>query len=590
LVDRSCEPCRKIKMRCDHHVPPCGRCQSRGISHQCYYHPAPLTRRLEQDNNASNGNHSLALPSPVDALPDLITDGRTQEHACNITWSHQIPAPRTLDFSKSTTDLMSAATPSILSPESNPTPSCSGYVGTLAMECETQVSEILSCLKQFEMISVLVQRWYDFSEMCLLPSAFIIEALSCTKLLAQRLSHHDVQSVADVLRATLRPLETAADHLASDFLKLFIGPNLRLEIIGVLFATAGLAALKLPYSDPVLVRHFSKKAEHKTFAAKMLSASDTCLVFCDSWLIANDITIWLRSENLALTSHVYGKTSKHRIQRSFHFRLLTHLVQGQRVWHRSDALFSNLFALDIHKQPAVGLEKVPLFLGEIRSRFFATAYRIDKALATAYEQQPRLPQSFCQLRLPLHIPNDLLAGPEKTLQDAIDALGEDGWSSQGGLHPATWLRARSVFSALREQFLLVKLGPVDQYRDITLWYPSPLYYYRDAKADEVIRSTLQSVHDAWNQLPSYVRYESSCWDADTSSNVCFMLLVVYLEYLDIVFLIEETLYTNDDSRLLKAAGTLLCTAVSSSRHMSRTAGNYTDYVWMVSRPSPRQCG
>jgi hypothetical protein len=222
-------------MRCDHHVPPCGRCQSRGISHQCYYHPAPLTRRLEQDNNASNGNHSLALPSPVDALPDLITDGRTQEHACNITWSHQIPAPRTLDFSKSTTDLMSAATPSILSPESNPTPSCSGYVGTLAMECETQVSEILSCLKQFEMISVLVQRWYDFSEMCLLPSAFIIEALSCTKLLAQRLSHHDVQSVADVLRATLRPLETAADHLASNFLKLFIGPNLRLEIIGVLF-------------------------------------------------------------------------------------------------------------------------------------------------------------------------------------------------------------------------------------------------------------------------------------------------------------------------------------------------------------------
>jgi hypothetical protein len=40
----SCEPCRKAKVKCDHHSPFCQRCEARGISASCVYHPAPLTR------------------------------------------------------------------------------------------------------------------------------------------------------------------------------------------------------------------------------------------------------------------------------------------------------------------------------------------------------------------------------------------------------------------------------------------------------------------------------------------------------------------------------------------------------------------
>ena len=40
----SCEPCRKAKVKCDHHSPFCQRCEARGISASCVYRTAPMTR------------------------------------------------------------------------------------------------------------------------------------------------------------------------------------------------------------------------------------------------------------------------------------------------------------------------------------------------------------------------------------------------------------------------------------------------------------------------------------------------------------------------------------------------------------------
>lgn len=67
-----------------------------------------------------------------------------------------------------------------------------------------------------------------------------------------------------------------------------------------------------------------------------------------------------------------------------------------------------------------------------------------------------------------------------------------------------------------------------------------------------------------------------------------MLLVVYLEYLDIVFVVERLLHihsNHDDSALLTAATSVLSTTVSSSRHLSRNSGAYVDYVWVVRKAS-----
>lgn len=65
-----------------------------------------------------------------------------------------------------------------------------------------------------------------------------------------------------------------------------------------------------------------------------------------------------------------------------------------------------------------------------------------------------------------------------------------------------------------------------------------------------------------------------------------MLLVVYLEYLDLLFNIEKLMHSltgRDDSALINTAVSLLNTTVSSVQHFSRNSGAYVDYVWSVSK-------
>lgn len=41
---QACEPCRKLKVACDHTTPHCGRCVRKQKAAMCIYHPAPMTR------------------------------------------------------------------------------------------------------------------------------------------------------------------------------------------------------------------------------------------------------------------------------------------------------------------------------------------------------------------------------------------------------------------------------------------------------------------------------------------------------------------------------------------------------------------
>jgi hypothetical protein len=56
---QSCEACRKWKIRCDHTNPVCQRCLARNIGSQCFYHPAPMTkrRRCSAADSASGNNN-----------------------------------------------------------------------------------------------------------------------------------------------------------------------------------------------------------------------------------------------------------------------------------------------------------------------------------------------------------------------------------------------------------------------------------------------------------------------------------------------------------------------------------------------------
>ncbi|KAK3687886.1 hypothetical protein B0T22DRAFT_140580 [Podospora appendiculata] len=550
---RSCEPCRKVKTRCDHRIPVCRRCQVKGIAHECFYHPAPLTqsRPLHHSSSQSPSRHQ-----PHNALAARNTTSTATATSAFVT----TPAFAGL---VATSAVLSSPSPGL---ETNPHSAFSDQPSSFEPSQvkqtnpvdELQVADVLSCLSELDFISKLFKRWYEVSEVRILPTQFALEAISslhptATSLSASPSIHSQTATTAArVLQTTLQSLVIPPDTAAADFTRLLTGPSLRLETLGLLFATAGLAALKLPNTEFIFIHHAPSKTERKAFASKMSSASETCLAICDRYFIVNDVTVWLRADNLTLTSLVYGNTSP-------------------QAWHVSGLLFNDIVALNLHRQPDEA-SRGPLFLEEIRSRVFAAAYRTDKAMSTACGKPPRLPRHYCGRRQPLHLRDDELTGSEEDIRAAIEALDEDGWSQRENLHSTTWLRSRFVLSTFREEMLRVELGFGDSVHD-----------------EDMLRGISCGVHEAWNRFPRYMRYDHGCWDSNPSPNICFMLLVVYLEYLDIVFLVERLLYIRvhasnsqgDDSALLTAAALVLSTTVTSSRHLSRSSGAYIDYVWVL---------
>lgn len=128
---------------------------------------------------------------------------------------------------------------------------------------------------------------------------------------------------------------------------------------------------------------------------------------------------------------------------------------GRQSWYRSGQLLSDVLALNLHRQPAEALSG-PLFLEEIRSRHFVYAYRIDKGICTATGRPPRLSKHYCNRNKPLHLRDEVLTAPDRNLQQAVNSLGDDGWSLQENFTAMTWLRARYIFSTFREDLLHIE--------------------------------------------------------------------------------------------------------------------------------------
>jgi hypothetical protein len=304
---------------------------------------------------------------------------------------------------------------------------------------DIQVAEVLSRLfESLEITSKLIQRYYEASQVRIMPWQFLHETLSSLRKISSQLNTNGSNIAGDIMKKTMEPLEIPHDTLACDFAKLFTGSNLRLEIVGIVLATAARTALNLPHNDSIFISHLQSRSERRAFAVSMLAAADTCVSLCDKYLIANDIMTWLRIDHQALTTDVHGSSSR-------------------QTWYRIGQLLNDVMALNLHREPE-GASRGPLFLEEIRSRLFTYAYRCDKAASTVTGRPPRLSKYYCNRKKPLHLHNDLLVASDQGLQQAINSLSDDGWSMQESFPSMTWLRARYVLSTFREDILQIEHG------------------------------------------------------------------------------------------------------------------------------------
>ncbi|KAE9367110.1 hypothetical protein N431DRAFT_83075 [Stipitochalara longipes BDJ] len=496
----SCEPCRKAKIRCDHQRPVCGRCQRRGLTARCSYHPAPLTKPKPSDNNSS-APQSLHPESQGFPLSPLQSHGTRRPSSFISSNNSDRPAPSN-DLIDSTTVL--------------PWPmAISEYHGRLAHVRGAKsgeeaiyedrfkiVKEVLVQFQHLGFIQKLLEQYGAHAQAALVPKPFIdLFSASLTDQVSLCFNgDHDTNErnlsllAQKVIQNTSKAVTITTQTTVEGFVSMFSGENLRLETIGLLQCLAarscylGLACDDEKHEGLILALY------RNTLSCLRLSrrlASDN-----------NDAMIWMAFEYLRLTTQIEGESSP-------------------AIYRLVGDLSTYIYEFGIQRESSI-TRNTPFFVAECRRKTFAASFQFDKFVSALVDRPPRLLKRFSDCRMPLDLTDEELLSSE-TEEQARASLTTDGWNPKIRYIPATWHRLRYMIGTLREEILE--------------------YNYREPsrEAEVLIKDLSQRCKRQKESLPLHLRYNKGCWDSDLAPSPCLMLTVVHLSYLQIDFEIHRLL-------------------------------------------------
>lgn len=313
----SCEPCRRGKVRCDHHMPICDRCRRRNMDAECYYHPAPLTRLSKRVRMSSSEYHetgTLQASSQNSPVAEIsLPHHNLDAHVSNNNSSIPIQSVRGPDTTPS------GAIP-LLSLQglddtiTRPIVPAAVYHddrGNKTLEGDlVSIVHILSHVQYCATIKKLVSEYYDLGQAAIIPRCLVLPAISDLERIQEEVLHlsaatDDTASRAAFLpvaervwRATKSKIDIISTTSLEDFRSHYTGANLRVETIGLISAIAARAAR---------VGLFPNNEDRHNFLQAMFQCSARCVHLARELATEmNDVIVWLSYENLRVTTSMQG--------------------------------------------------------------------------------------------------------------------------------------------------------------------------------------------------------------------------------------------------------------------------------------------
>ncbi|KAJ5662675.1 hypothetical protein N7462_011601 [Penicillium macrosclerotiorum] len=525
----SCEPCRKSKVRCDHQKPICASCQRRGFGSECWYHPAPLTK--------TRSSHRTALPSPF--RPNQITHDAhiTTEDIRQNALNSPLGGPLRFHSWPFMVTEPNASGVQALVHSASDQKVCSNHL--------TDMMEIVSQLKFLPMIEKLLQDFYSFNQLNLVPKEVLLQLLASVRKQVEGCVGNtggtteliEIQGLTDLAKNVVRSssVETTISQSLDvrGFCALFSGLNLRVETLGLIYTMTARAAFYCGNDtiDNQFIRDMGEYSNKALRLARDLAPRTT------------DLMVWLAHENLQLATCFEGDASL-------------------GVWRRLGDLATDLLALGLNREATYSVDLAPFFLSECRRRFFVTDYYLDKLFAMIFNRPPRITARYADCKLPLDLSDDdIFASTPEKLEQAKSNLSEDGWNMDENYRTATWARMRYVLSQFREEIVEY------QYQSAQITDPAQLRCY-----------------ETWNNLPRHLKYNQNCWESSLPPTTCYMHAKVYISYLHIHFQIYRLLREGDgfpSPELLEISGNMLETLIELEKVRNRGALTPRDHPGII---------
>ncbi|KAF1816045.1 hypothetical protein P152DRAFT_108813 [Eremomyces bilateralis CBS 781.70] len=470
---QSCEPCRKSKLRCDHMMPVCTRCERRNRSTLCVYAAAPMTRTTRQNSSSSVATASVTgssvvlvdqvlTPRDTPAAGSSQRDTDRQETPVNATRpTGDLPPSASMAFEgvsapRNILGYMGSTSYSSVFEENQ---------GTLGIErdpegedlrherrsspapvLDYQIQQGVDVLKLFKdraLFDRFSKRWFAICQGIVVIEPVIkqlAEGLWATY--GMDLRDQDpakLQALSQkIWNNTQQPLKFDGSFSARQWIGLSTGEGLRWESVALLLTTVGLLSSMLTEWDPIFTNEDGSQISKVKLTRKMSANSDACLMFCRTADSLNDLYLWLLYESCILQTMVTGNASN-------------------SVWNRSGETFNTAIALGLHQKLEPDKD-IPFFLVELRKRTFVASYSSDKALSTFFGRPPRLIKRYCMLQVPLDLSDHDLVSEGEELRQALASLDSEGWNTSGIINRGTWARTYLYVSMIREDILELALG------------------------------------------------------------------------------------------------------------------------------------
>ncbi|KAF3021012.1 hypothetical protein E8E14_010988 [Neopestalotiopsis sp. 37M] len=455
----SCEPCRLSKIRCDHKLPVCDRCVLRRMEKRCIYHPAPMTKPRSSRPPASvsaqtrqSSVTSLIVEQPAARALPPVPD--TAQPA--FIGSTSLPStPRTAHsadagffgptaFSAVINDDQEVITQHVKHLYEQQLPhNTHQSQGSITEERIQAGMKTLELLVEFPTFPECIYKYLEITYTCMVPDPFV---KTCVTSLQQTM--HDSmappsQSGAGDLRQlvvtlcanTAKPLELFTHIAAKDYHSLFTGPNLRWETVGCVLALLGVS---FKYDINRWSEPLGTLAQQPTFIHRIAEAVDYCTSVCFSHNAVNHQALWLLYGQACLKNVVYGDMS---------FQL----------WRCIGDLSSMFSALGLH-QAAIGSEEAyPYYQRDLRRRYAAQIYSMDKTTSTLLGRPPRISAHYA-ITMPADIDDNVLLLDDIELHNTLKNADSNGWNVDRRFRGATWRRIKLIISQFREEVLEICLG------------------------------------------------------------------------------------------------------------------------------------
>ena len=335
---QACEPCRKGKLACDHGAPFCGRCVRRKTTARCIYHPAPMTRNRatamtspQQSPDLLAGQTTqLQSPqptnpplsqSPAELLPSVSSRGESGSRSGNAqpaaevatqksvakrdffsTWKPKAgwgdmvfrrsaryygPTSFAAIFSEHHEDLLDIGEDIRKHPGA--WPFGSPLLGRERPNGPTartkQTVKALLNIPSREVCDMLLNSFDSIHETSLNPVIIRHCIASLWSKFEVELSgpreEEPMARIADVLFENEEtPLAPSPDN-PTQWMNTFTGPNIRFEMMGMLFCFFGIGFMTLQDWDPVFKLPENDGRDRKQTAWRMKECAGVCMKMCD---------------------------------------------------------------------------------------------------------------------------------------------------------------------------------------------------------------------------------------------------------------------------------------------------------------------